>query len=179
MIWLRFNRIRALAAALATVAAGIVVAAVLFSQTNCTSNCGSNCPSRTVYIGNLDNQQLYIDDIVVNGPACPPQYGIYCIGDGDTTSCTHVTITGVAQGACDVTIIFQDRPAWVVHTEFGPPIMQGCCRGYSIVGDSVFVIPSSSDAGISGIDGATDAARLADGGTGNDDGGVADAGPSP
>jgi hypothetical protein len=175
MTWLGVNRIRALVAALATAAAGIVVAAVLLAQTNCTSNCGSNCPSNTVFIGNLENQQLYINDIVVNGPACPPQYGVYCIGDGNITSCTHVTITGVAEGACDVTIIFSDRPAYVVHTEFGPPIKQGCCKGYSIVGDSVFEIPSSSDAGVGGVDGASDAVRLADGGSGDADGGVDDA----
>lgn len=170
-----FRRIRAVAV-LATAAAAVVVATVLVSQTNCTSNCATNCPPATVYIGDLDNVQLYIDDIVVSGPACPPQYGVYCLGDGATTTCTHVTITGMTQGYCDVTILFHDRPAYVVHTEFGPPIMQGCCRGYSIVGDSVFVISSSADAGISGVDGASDAVRLADGGTADNDGGVADAG---
>jgi hypothetical protein len=122
-----------------------------------------------VYIGNLDNKQLSIDNILVNGPACPPQDGVYCIGDGFTTSCTHLTITGVTQGSCDVLVIFPDRPAQIVHTEFGPPIKQGCCKGYSIVGEEVFVIPDSPDGGISGLDGGNDQVSI------YTDAGVADA----
>jgi hypothetical protein len=174
-------------AALATAAAAVVVVAVLVAPTSCTSNCATNCPLATVYIGSLNNQQLYITDIVVEGPACPPQYGIYCVGDGVTTSCTHTTITGTAQGYCNVKIVFPDRPAENIHLEFGPPIQQGCCKGYSIVGDSVFIISTSSDAGIGGVDGASDqvmvvvdgGADAADGGADAADGGTADGGPSP
>ena len=69
-------------------------------------------------------------------------------------------------GACDVEVVFSDRPTEIVHTQFGPPIQQGCCKGYTIVGDSVFVIPNSPDAGISGVDGASDQVTIVvDGGT--------------
>ena len=57
-------------------------------------------------------------------------------------------------------IVFHDRPAEIVHTEFGPPIQQGCCKGYTIVGDSVFVIPDNPDAGITGLDGGTGAVTI-------------------
>jgi hypothetical protein len=141
-----------------------VLVAVLVVPAGCGGNCATNCPPATVYIGNLDNQQLYINNIVVDGPACPPPEAVYCVGDGYTHRCTHVTITGRAQGYCDVAFIFPDRPTMFVRTEFGPPITQGCCKGYTIVGDSVFVIPANPDAGISGADGGgtdaiTDAAR--------------------
>jgi hypothetical protein len=106
-----------------------------------------------------------IDDLAVSGPACPPPEGVYCIGDAPGTNCTHFTITGNAEGFCDVTIVFHDRPTMIVRTQFGPPVEQGCCKGFSIVGDSVFLIPASSDAGISGLDGATDAVTtVVDGG---------------
>jgi hypothetical protein len=160
----------AAAAMVATGAAGVIVAAAVAAPTGCASDCGSNCPNATVYIGNLDNRQLWIDDILVSGPACPPQHGVYCIGDGVTTSCTHFTITGQAQGICDVLIVFPDRPAMIVRTEFGPPIQQGCCKGHTIVGDSIFVIPANSDAGISGVDGPSDAVTTVV------DGGASDAG---
>jgi len=152
-------------------AAAVGVVVVTGLQTGCTSNCGTNCPQTAVYIGSLNGEQLLIDDLAVEGPACPPPEGVYCLGDGNGTNCTHFTITGYAQGACDVLVVFADRPAEVVHLQFGPPVMQGCCRGYSIVGDSVFVIPSSSDAGITGVDGATDQVTvIVDGGTDGDGG---------
>ena len=164
---------RVLAAGATLAALGAIAAAVMavtfVAPMGCAGNCKSNCPNATVYIGNLDNKQLDIDNILVNGPACPPLEGVYCIGDGFTTSCTHLTITGVAQGKCDVLVIFPDRPAQIVHTEFGPPIKQGCCKGYSIVGDEVFVIPSSPDGGISGLDGGNDQVSI------YTDAGVADA----
>jgi hypothetical protein len=148
----------AVCSTLATVAAiaVAVTGAAVVAPTGCSSNCASDCPSASVYIGNLDNQQLNIDDIIVNGPACPPQYGVYCVGDLHTTTCTHVTITGTKPGTCDVLILFPDRPAQIVHTEFGAPIQKGCCKGYSIIGDDVFVIPTSADAGVSGVDGSSD-----------------------
>jgi hypothetical protein len=155
----RSSRIAAIAVATAA-AVGVMWITVLFAQTGCAGNCGTNCPSATVYIGNLDNQQLYIDDILVDGLACPAQHGVYCLGDQATTSCTHVTITGVAQGICDVLIVFHDRPAEIVRTEFGPPITQGCCKGHTIIGDAVFSIPANPDAGITGVDGGTDAVTI-------------------
>src|SRR4051794_11667844 len=82
-------------------AAAVVLAAGFFAQTSCGSNCASNCPNATVYIGNLDNQQLAIDDILMSGPACPAEYGAFCVGDGVTTTCTHLTVTGQTQGTCD------------------------------------------------------------------------------
>jgi hypothetical protein len=145
--------------AMAASVTAVVAAAVVVGQASCGSSCASDCPPTAVYIGNLDGQQLAIDDILVDGPACPPSHGVYCLGDGPATNCTHVTITGQAEGHCDVLLVFRDRPATIVRTEFGPPIEQGCCKGHAIVGDSVFVIPAASDAGISGWDGGTDAVR--------------------
>jgi hypothetical protein len=168
------KRIAVTVTAIAGAAACVVGAAVVVGPSGCADNCATNCPLATIYIGDLDNQELPIDAIGVQGPACPPQYGVYCAGDGQTTVCTHVTITGYAQGTCDVAIAFHDRPTEIVHTQFGPPIQQGCCKGYSIIGDSVFVIPANPDAGISGVDGASDqvtivvdggATDAADGGT--------------
>jgi hypothetical protein len=151
-------RIAAFAATVAAAVATVTIAA-LVAQTGCGSNCGTNCPTATVFIGNPDNEDLLIDDILLDGPACPPQYGVYCAG-GPGAICTHFTITGVAQGFCDVLVVFHDRPAEIVRTEFGAPIQQGCCRGYTIVGDSVFLIPANPDAGITGLDGGTDAVTI-------------------
>jgi hypothetical protein len=148
-----------LAATAALAATAGVVAPALLVQPGCGSNCASDCPPTAVYIGNLNNQQLWIQNITAEGPACPPSEGLYCLGDGQTTSCTHVTVTGQAQGYCDVTIWFGDRPAEIVRTEFGGPIQKGCCRGRSIVGATVFSIPVASDAGITDYDGGTDAVR--------------------
>jgi len=172
------NRIAVTVTAIAA-AAGAIAIAVLVAPTGCTSDCKTNCPPASIYIGDLDNTQLAIDAIGVQGPACPPQYGVGCAGDGQTTTCTHVTITGFAEGMCDVVIVFHDRPREVVHTQFGPPIKQGCCSGYSIVGDSVFVIPSTSqDAAIGGVDGPSDQVSfVVDGGAGDaGDGGASDGG---
>ena len=78
-------------------------------------------------------------------------------------------------------IIFHDRPAEIVHTEFGAPIHQGCCTGYEIIGDSVLVIPENPDAAITGVDGSTDQVTIVvdagadDGGSDGGDGGVSDA----
>ena len=173
------NRIAVTVTAIAAAAAVVAIAsAVVVAPTGCTSDCKSNCPPATIYIGDLDNTQLAIDAIGVQGPACPPQYGVGCVGDGQTTNCTHVTITGFAEGMCDVVIVFHDRPTEIVHTQFGPPIKQGCCSGYSIVGDSVFVIQSASqDAAIGGVDGPSDQVSFrVDGGTDDaaSDGGSAD-----
>ena len=74
------------AAIVGCAAAAIVAAAFTVGQTGC-SDCASDCPPATVYIGNLDGQQLAIDDIVVDGPACPPQHGVYC-----PVSYTHLTL---------------------------------------------------------------------------------------
>ena len=159
-------------------ATGVAGIAVLVAPVGCTSDCKSNCPPASIYIGDLDNTQLAINAIGVQGPACPPQYGVSCAGDGHTTTCTHVTITGFAEGTCDVVIVFADRPTEIVHTQFGPPVHQGCCSGYTIVGDSVFVIPTSADAGISGVDGPSDQVSFqVDGGASDaGDGGATDAG---
>jgi hypothetical protein len=174
------NRIAVVAVTvIAAAGAAVLAVAVFAAPTGCASNCGTNCPISSVYIGDLDNVQLPIDQILVSGPACPSQAGVYCVGDRYmTTNCTHVMIRGVATGACDVLIVFADRPAEIVRTQFGPPIQQGCCGGYTIVGDSVFVIPHNPDAAITGLDGGTDAVTiLVDGGTGDAavDGGTDDA----
>jgi len=173
------NRIAAVAVtAIAAAGAAILAVAAFAAPTGCASNCGTNCPNNSVYIGDLDNVQLPIDQILVNGPACPHQQAVYCVGDNYTTNCTHFIITGVAPGYCDVLIVFHDRPAEIVHTQFGPAIQQGCCVGYTIAGDAVFVIPENPDAGITGLDGGTDAVTIVvdggtadvavDGGTGDD-----------
>jgi hypothetical protein len=173
------NRIVAVAVtAIAAAGAAVVAVAVFAAPTGCASNCGTNCPSNAVFIGDLDDVQLDIHQILVSGPACPRQEAVYCVGDGDTTNCTHFVITGTAPGYCDVLIVFGDRPAEIVRTQFGPPIQQGCCTGYTIVGDPVFVIPDNPDAGITGLDGGTDAVTIVvDGGAGDTavDGGTDDA----
>jgi hypothetical protein len=176
------NRIAAVTVtAIAAAGAAVLAVAMFTAPTSCASNCGTNCPVNYVYIGDLDNAQLPIDQIIVNGPACPRQAAVYCVGDNNTTNCTHFIITGVAPGTCDVLVVFADRPAEIVHTQFGPAIQQGCCSGYTIVGDSVFVIPENPDAEITGLDGGTDAVTiLVDGGAGDTgdtgvDGGTGDA----
>jgi len=173
------NRIAVIAVTvIAAAGAAVLAVAVFAAPTGCQSSCGTNCPNNSVYIGDLDNVQLPIDQILVSGPACPHPQAVYCVGDQYTTNCTHFLVTGVAQGTCDVLIVFADRPAEIVHTQFGPAIQQGCCSGYTIVGDSVFVIPENPDAGIAGLDGGTDAVTIVvDGGTGDAavDGGTDDA----
>ena len=96
-------------AAVAGVAAVVAAVAGLAGQAGCGSDCASDCPPATVYIGNVDGQQLAIDEILVNGPACPSSSGVYCIGDGPGSNCTHFTITGTTEWVCDVLIVFHDR----------------------------------------------------------------------
>jgi hypothetical protein len=127
----------------------------------CGSNCQSNCPNVTVSIIAVDNtvNAPIIDLVWLGGPACPP-YPPICRGEGYTTSCTHVDITGFASGGCDLGIVFSDRPAEIVHAEFGPPVMQGCCTGFTIVGESLFFIPRSAADSIYGADGGSDAVTV-------------------
>jgi len=163
------HRIPAVAAAAAAAAAVAVMAVVLLAPGGCASNCGTNCPNVAVYIGN-PGVQLPIADIGLDGNACPPPEGVYCIGDVAGTNCTHFTVTGTAQGFCDVRIDFYDRATEIVHTQFGPPVQQGCCKGYSIVGDQTFIVPADPNVEIMGADGGTDAVTVVP------DGGAADAG---
>src|SRR5262252_4234329 len=86
------------AAALATVA-GVVALA----PSGCASNCGSNCPITTALIESAANVDPGITDLAFDGPACPSgRPG--CRGDDQTTQCTHIFVTGTAEGYCDLYI---------------------------------------------------------------------------
>ncbi len=127
----------------AAAAAGFALA--VFTAPGCASNCGENCPAATVYIGTNGNYELngVLGDIEVNGPACPPRYSVLCVGDMATTACTHTTITATQPGWCDVEFVFGDRPTEILHLEFGSTINTNgsCCRGYPVIGPSVYIIP--------------------------------------
>ncbi len=120
-------------------------ALAVFTAPGCASSCGENCPTTTVYIGSNDNHELngILADLEVNGPACPPRYSVLCVGDMSTTGCTHTSITGTQPGWCDVEFVFSDRPTEVLHLQFGPTMNANgsCCRGYPVVGPSLYVIP--------------------------------------
>jgi hypothetical protein len=139
------------------------LALAAFVASGCASKCGANCPTPFVYVGapagtNMD--LMNIQALSWTGPACPTTERPNCAGDGVSTICTHVLIVGQGPGECALTITFGDRPAEVVHAQFGPPITQGCCHGFSVVGDTVFTIPSSADAGIYGAGGNMDAVTI-------------------
>ena len=153
--------------------AGFVLA--ILTAHGCAGNCGSNCPGNMVQVGSPDNAQLAIPNggLAWSGPACP-YYPPTCQGDGVTTNCAFIDIYGAAEGACDLRISFGDRPAEIVHAQFGPRITQGCCAGFSIVGPAVFYIPDSPSKGLIYADGGTDAVSIlpdasADGGNGGAD----------
>jgi len=159
-------------------------ALALLTAHGCAGNCGSNCPLNFVQIGSADNVQLTIPNggLAWRGPACP-NYLPTCQGDGVTTNCSHILVYGASEGACDVLLAFSDRPAEVVHTEFGPHITQGCCAGFSIEGPKVFYVPDSPTK-IIYADGGTDAVSFlpdasdggaADGSADGSDAGVRDA----
>lgn len=155
------------------------VALAVLTAHGCAGNCGSNCPPNIVQIGSPDGAQLAIPNggLAWRGPACPP-YLPSCQGNGQTTNCSYLIIYGTAEGACDVLISFSDRPAEVVHTEFGPRITQGCCAGYTIEGPKVFYVPDSPNQGLIYADGGTDAVSLLPDGSadGGDGGGSHDGG---
>jgi hypothetical protein len=149
----------------ACLATGIVVLLVFWGQTGC-SDCANNCPNTQVTISAPTNIDLPITMTGQEGPACP-NYPILCRGGGAGTRCTYFTVTAPAPGICDVTLTFSDgRPPMVVRTEFGPTSDVGCCRGYPVVGDDLFIISPAADGGITVRDGATtDATWIADPGT--------------
>jgi hypothetical protein len=135
---------------LIVVAAAGLLLALLTVQHGCASNCGSSCPNTSVYIGDTDNHELagIITGFALSGPACPPQSG--CVGDEQTTTCTHFTVTGIQPGICDFYITFSDRPTEVVHLTFAPTQNSGgsCCQGYPPVGPNIYVIPDSPAGGL-------------------------------
>jgi hypothetical protein len=127
----------------AVATAGFVAA--LFTGGGCASDCGNNCADPTVWVGSADNKELngILTSLAVNGPACPPASAVSCVGDNDTTTCTHVPITAVAPGACDVLFVFSDRPNEILRLQFGPTVNANgsCCKGYPPLGPSVYTIP--------------------------------------
>jgi hypothetical protein len=157
---------RARTALVALLAAGALgaAAAAVFAPTGCSSNCNEPCGPGQVYIGSVDGRmQLPITGIALFGPACPP-YGVSCIGPPDIGGCSYFTVTGLHPGACDVGIAFSDRPAELVHLQFGES--RTCCPGYPVVGESTFIVPTNPDAGIAGVDSGADAVTIiVDGGT--------------
>jgi hypothetical protein len=164
----------------------------LFTAHGCVSNCAGNCMPSMVYVGSADNYELngILTDLEVNGPACPPRSGITCLGDGQTTVCTHVGIASSQPGACDVLFVFSDRPSEILRLQFGPPVNSNgsCCKGNTVLGPSVYTIPDkptgpiysgSPDAGTYDTDAVvvlTDAGAASKTDAGAADAGAADAG---
>ena len=130
---------------LLTLAAAAGFAVALFSAHGCISNCAGNCPTTSVYIGDPDDYELngILLDLEVNGPACPPSYGVVCVGDMTNTGCTHTSITGQKPGWCDVLFVFSDRPNEILHLEFGDTVNANgsCCQGFPVIGPSSYTIP--------------------------------------
>jgi hypothetical protein len=172
---------------LTAAALGGFLLAVFSAQHGCASNCASACPATTVYIGSIDNTQLSVS-FFLNGPACPPTDSLPCIGDENSTTCTHTTITGQGVGRCDVLVEFNPntdgRASEVVQLQFGPTYSASgtCCKGFPVVGPSTYVIPdypngggiySSADGGSRDYDGIV---VVRDAGADARDGGAADAG---
>ena len=133
----------------------LILAVAMGAAAGCGSTCGANCPTYQVRVQAADTSvNAMINNLGWDGPACP-HYFPTCTGDQQTTNCTHIDMIGTAPGECDLTIVFADRPTEIVHAQFGPPIMQGCCAGYSVVGDSLFIIPSNPNQTIYGADGGS------------------------
>jgi hypothetical protein len=153
MAWLPSKRLRSQRAVLfaalaaATLAAG---ALALFAPAGCGgSDCNQICRPGQVYIGSADGvTAIPLAGYAFSGPACPPNYGKTCVPPQSGDGCAYFTVTGLGPGACDVGLVFSDRPAEIIHLEFGAP--QPCCPGYRVVGDWTFIVPASADAGISG-----------------------------
>ncbi|HVY40851.1 MAG TPA: hypothetical protein VHM31_23090 [Polyangia bacterium] len=163
--------------ALAVAATAGFVAAV-FTGGGCASDCGNNCQDATVWVGSANNKELngILLGFDVNGPACPPASALGCLGDRETTSCTHVLIAAQQPGACDVLFIFSDRPNEILRLQFGPTVNANgsCCKGYPPLGPSVYTIPAkptgpiysgSADAGTYSTDAVV---VLTDAGAGTD-----------
>ncbi|HXJ19014.1 MAG TPA: hypothetical protein VMT03_02190 [Polyangia bacterium] len=136
---------------LLTLAAAAGFALAIFTAPGCASRCGENCPITTVYISSPDNAELngILQDLEVQGDACPPGYGVYCNGDEYSTGCTHVTVTAMQPGECDVLFVFNDRPNEIVHLQFGPTrnANGSCCKGYPVLGPWLYTIPDKPTGG--------------------------------
>jgi hypothetical protein len=145
--------------ALATAALGGAAAAITIAPAGCASDCANNCPPSTATIATNINADPGIIDLAWVGPACPMRPAD-CRGDDQTTQCNRIDVTGVAVGYCDVYIQLIGRDPMAVHIEFGPPPATGCCKGFAVIGESRFVIPLSVDAGITGVDGPSDAVSV-------------------
>jgi hypothetical protein len=145
--------------ALAVGGIGGLAGMITIAPVGCASDCGNNCPINTAIIAASHNVDLPFVDVAWVGPACPDGLP-RCRGDGRSTFCTIIDVLGDAEGSCDVLIRLADREPMAIHLEFGPPVTQGCCRGYPVIGDWHFTIPVSSDGGIYGGDGNTDAVSV-------------------
>jgi hypothetical protein len=159
-------------AVLGLASTAVLAAAGMVAVTVTVPGCGSCdiCPATTVIVASTTNADLDIRNLFWAGPACPSA-NPECRGDDMTTTCTHVSITAAAPGECALVITFGDRPAEVVHAEFGTQApSQKCCGGFPVIGDQFFTIPANPDGGsIYGGDGDTDAVSFLP------DGGAADA----
>jgi hypothetical protein len=178
-------------AVLGLASTAVLAVAATVGVTVAVPGCGSCdvCPATQVIVSSTTNADLNIKNLSWAGPACP-NYMPGCRGDDMTTICTHISITAAAPGECALTITFGDRPAEVVHAEFGTlPSSQKCCGGFPVIGDQYFTIPANPDGGtIYGGDGDTDAVSFpptdggatdaADGGAPSDDA-ASDGGASP
>jgi hypothetical protein len=150
----RHRALAGLALAGACVAAGLFAAA----PAGCQSRCASDCPNPIGSIVTEVNVEPGILGIGWIGPACPLK--VTCHGDGRTTFCNQIDVVASAPGTCEIWVDLAERERMAVRFEFGPLPTEGCCRGYPVVGESVFVIPVATDAGIQGIDGSSDAVSV-------------------
>jgi hypothetical protein len=141
------------------IAAVLSIAALTFLPVGCGSTCGSNCPVATVTINAAAGFTIPAQQLAWSGPACPP-YRPVCRADPQNLNCTHIDVMGFAEGACDLTIVFGDRPTEIVHIEFGPRVTQGCCAGFTVAGDTAFTVPVDPGGVIQGSDGGTDAVTV-------------------
>ena len=157
---------RGLLFALAAGGLGAAAGMLTVAPAGCASDCGNDCPVTTAIITTTVNVDPGILEVAWEGPACPPPPSHpNCRGDDRTTLCNHVSVSGVAEGYCDLFIQLAGREPMAVRIEFGPPSTKGCCRGYPVIGESTFIIPLDMDAGVQGLDGSSDAVRvLRDGG---------------
>lgn len=160
-----------LISATVTLAAAALAGLLFLAPTGC-SDCAKDCPNYIVTIRPSSNVGLDVRATGAEGPACPP-IPPRCQSDG-VNACSHISVIAAAPGICDVTLGFGDRAWMTVRTQFRDIPAGTCCRGYPVVGENLFIVPSGTDGGITGQDGAaTDAVWIWDGG---DAGGAADGG---
>jgi ribonuclease BN (tRNA processing enzyme) len=98
-----------------------------------------------VTVMTVERKDVPITGIYVGPTPCPPKWGVTCIGTQSTGGCTHFTITGQAEGVCDVGLTFSDRPAEIAGCRVTPKkqLHSGDSYGYRIERDGKTVVYST------------------------------------